>query len=166
MRKAKNHIPAKVFGPGRVLRDEIEARGMTQDNLAVAIDRSRQFVNGLVNGTRPLTFEVAILLEAALDIDAAIWLRMEQYYRRQEEAVEIRKLQSAVRRRIASAPTMAKISRPRKPAGNKPPPRKVRRPQLVREAKTGRYVAKARKSSKPVAASSLAASRKRAKKRK
>ncbi|MCH8979534.1 MAG: helix-turn-helix domain-containing protein, partial [Armatimonadetes bacterium] len=102
MSKKKNPKPAKVFGPGRVLRDEIAARGMTQEDLAVAIGRSRQFVNGLINDTRPLTFEVAVLLEAALEIDAEIWLRMEHNYRKHKDAKEIESVQHAVRRRLVS----------------------------------------------------------------
>ena len=101
----KNPKPAVMFGPGRILRDELDAREITQDDFATAIGKSRQFVNGLIGGSRRLTFEVAILLEAALGIDADLWLKMEHNYRRYQEAKLIKRVQLAVRKRVIAMPS-------------------------------------------------------------
>ena len=145
MSKKKNPKPAKVFGPGRILRDEIAARGMTQEDLAVAIGRSRQFVNGLVNNARPLTFEVAVLLEAALDIDSGIWLRMEHNYRMHKDAKEIEAMQRAVRRRLVPGPVTRRKTAHRRPATKTA---KTVKTKAVRKPATGRRTAKPSKGGK------------------
>lgn len=93
-----------MFGPGRILSDELDAREITQEDFATAIGKSRQFVNGLIGGSRRLTFEVAVLLEAALGIDCDLWLKMEYNYRRHQEARAIRKMQLGVRKRVIEMP--------------------------------------------------------------
>ena len=64
--------------PGEVLKDEIEARGITQRQLAESIGLTYSVVNEILNGHRSLTAKTALMFEAALDIpaDALMYLQM------------------------------------------------------------------------------------------
>ena len=64
--------------PGEVLKDEIEARGITQRQLADSIGLTYSMVNEILNGRRSLTAKTALMFEAALDIpaDALMYLQM------------------------------------------------------------------------------------------
>lgn len=64
--------------PGEVLKDEIEARGITQRQLAKSIGLTYSVVNEILNGRRALTAKTALMFEAALDIpaDALMYLQM------------------------------------------------------------------------------------------
>ena len=64
--------------PGEVLKDEIEARGITQRQLAESIGLTYSVVNEILNGRRSLTAKTALMFEAALDIpaDALMYLQM------------------------------------------------------------------------------------------
>lgn len=67
-----------------MLKDEIEARGITQKDLAGRMGGSYTVFNEILNGKRPITTEYALLLEAALGIDAGIWLRLQADYNMQK----------------------------------------------------------------------------------
>jgi HTH-type transcriptional regulator/antitoxin HigA len=84
--------------PGEVVREELAARGWTQQQFAEVIGRSRQFVSSLLAGRASLTFDVAFRLEAAFDVSAQTWLRMESLYREELERDKI----DAIRRSVAS----------------------------------------------------------------
>ena len=64
--------------PGEVLKDEIEARGITQRQLAESIGLTYSVVNEILNGRRSQTAKTALMFEAALDIpaDALMYLQM------------------------------------------------------------------------------------------
>ncbi|MCR5660104.1 MAG: HigA family addiction module antidote protein [Bacteroidales bacterium] len=64
--------------PGEVLKDEIEARGITQRQLAESVGLTYSVVNEVLNGRRSLTAKTALMFEAALDIpaDALMYLQM------------------------------------------------------------------------------------------
>ncbi len=66
--------------PGEVLKDELEYRGISQRGLARRIDFSYSTLNEVLNGKRALNLELAMLLEAALDIEAAPLLAMQNEY--------------------------------------------------------------------------------------
>lgn len=70
-----------VIPPGEILEEELEARGMTQKELAQKIARPIQSVIEIVKGKRALTAETALGLERVLGIDAAVWVRLEGEYR-------------------------------------------------------------------------------------
>lgn len=74
---ANNMMPSMLIHPGEMLKDEIEARGITQKDLSKRMGVSYTVFNEILNGKRPITTEYALLLEAALGIDAGIWLRLQ-----------------------------------------------------------------------------------------
>lgn len=81
---ANNMMPSMLIHPGEMLKDEIEARGITQKDLSKRMGVSYTVFNRILNGKRPITTEYALLLEAALGIDAGIWLRLQADYNMQK----------------------------------------------------------------------------------
>ena len=77
---ANNLIPSRPTHPGEVLREEIESRGITQTKLANEIGVRISLLNELINGKRDFTIEYAMMMEAALGIDADFWMRMQLGY--------------------------------------------------------------------------------------
>lgn len=77
-----NRTPAEVFPPGEFVRDELEARGWTQGDLAQIMGRPLQFVNELVAGKKQITPETALGLAKAFgDDDALYWMNLDNVYR-------------------------------------------------------------------------------------
>lgn len=73
--------------PGAVLQHELDARGMSQAQLAARTGLSPKHVNLVIKGTAPISADVAVLLEDVLDTPAETWLRLEATY----QATEARK---------------------------------------------------------------------------
>ena len=67
--------------PGRILRREIEHRGISRTNLATQMDTSLEAINGIINADTPVTSEIAIAIEKALNIPAYLWTNLEASYR-------------------------------------------------------------------------------------
>ena len=77
---ANNLIPFEPTHPGEVLKDEIEFRGISQKKLAKEMGVSYTVLNEILNAKRSLNTKDAMLLEAALDLDAEPLLKMQTSY--------------------------------------------------------------------------------------
>ena len=66
--------------PGEVLKDELEYRGISQRGLAKKIGISYSVLNEVLNGKRALNTEMAMIMEAALGVDAGPLLAMQHEY--------------------------------------------------------------------------------------
>lgn len=77
---ANNIESAYPTHPGLLLKDEIESRGITQHKLAQQIGLPYSALNEILNGHRPLTEKAALLIEAALGIDAEPLLSLQTDY--------------------------------------------------------------------------------------
>ena len=73
-------VVAEAFPPGEYLRDELEARGWTQEEFAEIIGRSEAAVNRIINAKASITPETAKLFEAALSTSAMLWINLEAAY--------------------------------------------------------------------------------------
>jgi HTH-type transcriptional regulator / antitoxin HigA len=74
--------PAEVFPPGDFIRDELEARGWTQGDLAQIMGRPVQVVNELIAGKKQIMPETAMELAKAFgDDDALYWMNLDSVYR-------------------------------------------------------------------------------------
>lgn len=73
-------ISSYAIHPGEMIKDEIDARGLTQKKLAEQMEVSPTVLNEVLNGKRPVSTEYALMLEAVLGIDAGIWLRIQLDY--------------------------------------------------------------------------------------
>ncbi len=70
----------KPTHPGDVLKDELEARGISQKRFAAIISVSYTMLNEIINCKRPISAEMALVLEAALGINASLWNNMQSRY--------------------------------------------------------------------------------------
>lgn len=76
-------IPFEPTHPGEILKEELESRGISQRKFAGIIGIQYTALNEIVNGKRPISTDFAIMLEAALDIDAIFWVNLQTRYNMQ-----------------------------------------------------------------------------------
>ncbi len=76
----RNLIAAEVFPPGEFLREELEARGWTQADLAKILGRPRRLIGEIIDGKRAITAETAWGLGDAFGVDPQFWLNLESAY--------------------------------------------------------------------------------------
>ena len=101
-------IPARLVPPGRILRQELEARGWTQKDFSEIIDLSEKAISAIVNGRKQITPEAAIKFGAALGMSAAFWMNLEANYRLHRAMRESDETQlAAIRSRSELIPTKA-----------------------------------------------------------
>ena len=73
--------PDIAIPPGEYLAEEIEARGLTQKELAKRIGRPVNTINEIINGKKAITAETALQLESVMpEIPARFWLNLESDY--------------------------------------------------------------------------------------
>lgn len=77
---ANNLTPAYPSHPGEILKDELEARGISQRKLAEDMGIRYTVLNEILNGHRPLTEKTALLFEAALGVDSEPLMRLQTKY--------------------------------------------------------------------------------------
>lgn len=75
------NMPAEVFPPGEFIREELEERGWTQEDLAEILGRSLRLVNEIIMGKRGITPDTANALGAAFGTSAQLWMNLESAYR-------------------------------------------------------------------------------------
>ncbi|MBD5262759.1 MAG: HigA family addiction module antidote protein [Bacteroides sp.] len=80
---ANNLVASSPIHPGEMIRDEIEYRGIPQKALAAEIGVSASILNEILAGKRDVTTKYALLLEAALGIEADLWLKLQSEYNKQ-----------------------------------------------------------------------------------
>ena len=73
--------PAELFPPGDFIKEELEARGWTQADLAEIMGRSPNDIVNLVSGKRSISPQIAKELAAAFGTSAEIWINLESSYR-------------------------------------------------------------------------------------
>jgi HTH-type transcriptional regulator/antitoxin HigA len=73
--------PFKATHPGTLIKDELEVReDITQKDLAMMLGVKPSFLNEIIKGKRPITADIAILLEKALGISANYWMNFQSQY--------------------------------------------------------------------------------------
>lgn len=77
---ANNLTPYEPTHPGEILKEEIEYRGISQRKLAAQMDISYTFLNEVLNKKRQVNIEFAMLIEAALGVEADMLMRMQARY--------------------------------------------------------------------------------------
>ncbi len=66
--------------PGDVLKEELESRGISQKKFSTVIGVSYTMLNEILNGKRPVTSDFALIVEAALGINAELLINMQTRY--------------------------------------------------------------------------------------
>ena len=70
--------PDVAVPPGEYLAEEIEARGISQKELAKRMGRPINAINEIINGKKGITAETALQLEEVMpEIPARFWLNLE-----------------------------------------------------------------------------------------
>ena len=87
--------------PGRGLRDDIEALGLSVAEAASALGVTRQQLYNVISGKSTITPEMAIRLEKCIGSPAESWIRLQSAYdlaqaRLKTSAIKVRKLVSKV----------------------------------------------------------------------
>ena len=72
--------PSEPIHPGEMLKDELEARGMSQKKFAAIIGMPYTAFNEISNGKRSITTDAALKIEAATGIAANIWRGLQADY--------------------------------------------------------------------------------------
>jgi len=83
-------MPAETFPPGEFVRDELEARGWTQEDLAEIMGRDLRLVNEIITGKRSITPDTARGLGEALDTSGQYWMNIQSSFQlsRSESPIE------------------------------------------------------------------------------
>jgi len=75
--------------PGAVLKEELEARGLSAAAFALRLRVPPQRIQEIVAGKRAITPETALRIGTALGTGARIWLAMQQAYDLRKVELEI-----------------------------------------------------------------------------
>ena len=78
MLHSKNTI---AIPPGATIREQLENRGMKQNEFARRMGLSEKHISRLINGQVELTHDVALRLESVLGVPASFWNNLEIVYR-------------------------------------------------------------------------------------
>ncbi len=70
----------EAFAPGEYIREELEARGWSQLDLAEILGRPTQAVNEIINGKRAITPDTARSLSEAFGTSAQLWMNLQSAY--------------------------------------------------------------------------------------
>ncbi|MFW6327785.1 MAG: HigA family addiction module antitoxin [Bacteroidota bacterium] len=74
-------LPFKATHPGILIKDELDARkDLNQKDLAKELGFHPSFLNEIVKGKRPVTADIAVLLEKVLEIPADYWMKFQSQY--------------------------------------------------------------------------------------
>jgi HTH-type transcriptional regulator / antitoxin HigA len=81
MATQNNILPFEATHPGILIKDELDARtDLNQKDLAIELGVKASFLNEIVKGKRPVTADIAVLLEKVLEIPADYWMKFQSQY--------------------------------------------------------------------------------------
>ncbi len=66
--------------PGDVLKEELEARGISQKKFSEVLSIPYTQLNEILNGKRPVTTDFALMMEASLGINPEMLINMQTRY--------------------------------------------------------------------------------------
>lgn len=79
-KSANDLIPGDVFHPGEYIKDELDARDMSQSDLALELGISKTTISSIIHGRRNITPTIAVKLEEVLGISAEFWMNLQIKY--------------------------------------------------------------------------------------
>jgi addiction module HigA family antidote len=86
--------------PGEFLKEALEELGLSQAQFAHAIGVSAMRISHLINGTRPVTAELALLFGRAFNQSPKYWLNL-------QAAFDLKTAQRAIRTRLRGVRPLA-----------------------------------------------------------
>ncbi|MFB3815547.1 MAG: HigA family addiction module antitoxin [Terriglobales bacterium] len=81
MAEMTERVVAEAFPPGEFIKEELQERGWTQQDLADILGRDTATISALVTGRKPIGPEIAQDLAAAFGTSAEYWMNLENSYR-------------------------------------------------------------------------------------
>jgi HTH-type transcriptional regulator / antitoxin HigA len=91
--ETNNIFPYKATHPVELIKDELEARGMSKKELAERMGIMQSNLSRLMRGNTPLSIEMARRLESALDIPANFWIELQLQYDSDSAAIAQRNIE-------------------------------------------------------------------------
>jgi len=90
----------KPSHPGEIVRDALDALGLSVTQSAEGLGISRKQLSAILNGRAGISTEMAFRLEKGIGSTAEAWLRMQMAYdlaqhRAKAQKIKVRKLKSA-----------------------------------------------------------------------
>lgn len=79
--RTNRYEPDSVAPPGETLEETIDARGMSQAELADRMGRPKKTINEIIQAKTAITQDTALQLERVLGIPAKLWMNLEANYR-------------------------------------------------------------------------------------
>ncbi len=76
----ENVTVAQAFPPGDFIKEELEARGWSQQSLAEIMGRQTSVVSAIVNGKRAISLDIATELSSAFGTSVDYWMNLEKSY--------------------------------------------------------------------------------------
>ena len=73
----KELIPFAATHPGDLIKDELQARKMTQKQLANLAGIAESVLSEIIHGKRSVSLNTAIALEKSLEIPADYWMNLQ-----------------------------------------------------------------------------------------
>ena len=73
--------PYKNFAPSDYIRDELDARGWTQKDLADVLGVAPKTISAIMRNKQSVTTDMALLLSKAFGESAEYWMNLEAAYR-------------------------------------------------------------------------------------
>lgn len=79
--QTKNEFnPDYAIHPGEILEETLQARGISNAELAARSGITPKHISQIINGKSPITTPTAIMLERILDVKASLWLKLDSDY--------------------------------------------------------------------------------------
>jgi len=83
--------------PGETLAETLEAKGMTQKDLAARTDLTPKHINKIIKGESPITPATALAFERVLGVDASFWNNLEKNHQERSARIkETKELESSI----------------------------------------------------------------------
>ncbi len=76
----RERIPSHATHPGELVKDELEARKITQNDFSKKTKISPTITNEIIKGKRRVSIDMAIKLEKFFGISAETWLNLQKRY--------------------------------------------------------------------------------------
>ena len=89
----ENIVPFVATHPGEILADELEARGLTEKELATQLKVTDAYLELILKGQNEVTEEFAFRLEKVLGIPVQFWLAMQENYYEDTRQIEAKTYQ-------------------------------------------------------------------------
>lgn len=92
----KDYIPYEATHVGEHIFDEMEARKMTQKELAKELGIQPSYLNEIIKGKRNLNAEIAVKLEKVWGIKAIFWLKLQAKYEIDLVRIKYREMEKTI----------------------------------------------------------------------